>query len=81
MTSTMEARDAISRLMEAQVKQRMLANVTQDYSFRVVDRAIPPDKDDPISPQKALLLVSGVLLGLAVGIVGVFLFGSFPPKE
>ncbi len=75
-TSTLEVQSAISRLIESTVKQRMLANVTHDYSFRVVDRAIAPDKDDIVKPQKALLLLVGALLGLIVGVVPVFLFGS-----
>jgi uncharacterized protein involved in exopolysaccharide biosynthesis len=74
--STVEARDAISRLMEVQVKQRMLASVVQDYSFRVVDRAIPADIDDPVWPKKWLLIISGVMLGLAVGVVGTLVFDS-----
>ena len=74
-TSTVEARDAISRLMEAQVKQRMLANVTQDYSFRVVDKAIAAEKDDPIRPQKPFLLAAGAISGLVVGGMLVMLFG------
>ena len=65
-TSTVEARDAISRLMEAQVKQRMLATVTHDYSFRVVDKALPADSDDPVKPRKALLIGLGGLGGLAL---------------
>jgi uncharacterized protein involved in exopolysaccharide biosynthesis len=68
-TRTVEARDAISRLMEAQLKQRMLANVTQDYSFRVVDKAISSDGEEPIRPRKALLSGLGALVGLFVGIV------------
>jgi LPS O-antigen subunit length determinant protein (WzzB/FepE family) len=74
-SSTVEARDAISRLIEAQVKERMLANVTPDYSFRVVDKAIPADRDDPVKPQKALLIAVGVLLGLVVGLLPVLVGG------
>jgi len=66
-TSTVAAREAISRLMEAQIKQRMLANVTEEYAFRVVDRALPADKDDPVRPQKLILIVAGILIGLVVG--------------
>jgi uncharacterized protein involved in exopolysaccharide biosynthesis len=75
-TSTIEGRAAISRLIESQVKQRMLANVTQDYSFRVVDKAISSDGDEPVKPQKLLLLTVGPLLGLIVGVMFVLLFGS-----
>lgn len=80
-TTTVEARAAISRLIESQVKQRMLANVTQDYSFRVVDRAIAADKDDPVKPQKALLVVLGPLVGFGVGVVLVLVFGSRTRKR
>ena len=36
-------KDVISRLMENQINQRMLANVTDEYALRVVDRAMAPD--------------------------------------
>jgi uncharacterized protein involved in exopolysaccharide biosynthesis len=76
-TSTVEAHDAISRLIEAQIKQRMLANVTRDYSFRVVDKAMPSDSDDQIKPHKRILILVGALLGLVVGITAVLLVDSF----
>ena len=73
LDSTIEigARDAINRLIENQVKQRMLANVTPDYAFRVVDKAMAPDNDDPIRPRKFALLFAGPLAGLALGVAWV----------
>lgn len=59
-----ETRDAINRLIEAQIKDRMLATVNRDFAFRVVDRALAPDADRPLWPRKALLLVGGPILGL-----------------
>lgn len=73
-TSTIDTRDAISRLMEAQIKQRMLANVTQEYAFRIVDKAMAPDADDPIRPKKSLMVASGLLLGVAFGFACAILF-------
>jgi uncharacterized protein involved in exopolysaccharide biosynthesis len=73
-TSVVETRDAISRLIEAQEKQRMLANVTEQYAFRVVDPASVPDADDPVMPPKLLLLIAGPLVGLALGIACVLIF-------
>ena len=69
-TSTIETRLAINRLMEAQINQRMLANVTQEYAFRVIDRALPPEPDDAVGPSKLVLLALGPSVGL---IFGVFL--------
>jgi uncharacterized protein involved in exopolysaccharide biosynthesis len=65
--STVETREAISRLIESQIKQRMLANVTEEYALRVIDRAMAPDRDDPIRPNKILLVVLGFLLGSTIG--------------
>jgi uncharacterized protein involved in exopolysaccharide biosynthesis len=59
-------REAIPRLMEAQIKQRMLANVLHEYAFRVVDSAMPPDKADRIRPNKPLLVAAGVFGGGAI---------------
>jgi uncharacterized protein involved in exopolysaccharide biosynthesis len=73
-TIVVATREAINRLIEAQVKERMLANVTQEYSFRVVDKAMAPDKDDPLRPQKVLLLAGGLFAGLCVGFAAVLMF-------
>jgi uncharacterized protein involved in exopolysaccharide biosynthesis len=82
-TSAVETRQAINRLIEAQIRQRMLANVSMEYAFRVVDRAMPPDADDPLKPQKLVLFLLGPLVGLVAGIVGVLIVGMLrrdPPR-
>jgi uncharacterized protein involved in exopolysaccharide biosynthesis len=66
-TTVVATREAISRLIEVQIKQRMLANVTDEYAFRIVDRALPPDKIDVLKPKKALMLFAGLAVGLLVG--------------
>jgi uncharacterized protein involved in exopolysaccharide biosynthesis len=68
-TTVVGTREAISRLIEAQIRQRMIANVTQEYAFRVVDKAIAPDNKDVLKPKKAIMLGSG----LAVGFIGAVL--------
>jgi uncharacterized protein involved in exopolysaccharide biosynthesis len=70
-TSTLETRQSINRLMEAQINQRMVANVTKEFAFRVVDRALPPQKDDSISASKLLLLALGPTMGLIFGVLVV----------
>ena len=70
-TSTLETRQSINRLMEAQINQRMVANVTREFAFRVVDRALPPQKDDSISASKLLLLALGPTMGLIFGVLVV----------
>jgi uncharacterized protein involved in exopolysaccharide biosynthesis len=68
VTTVVETRQAINRLIDAQVKQRMMANVTQDYAFRAIDKAIAPDIDDPVWPNRHLLLVLGPVIGLLAGV-------------
>lgn len=68
VTTVVETRQAINRLIDAQVKQRMMANVSQEYAFRVIDKAIAPDIDDPVWPNRPLLLVLGPVVGLLTGV-------------
>jgi uncharacterized protein involved in exopolysaccharide biosynthesis len=67
-TNVVATRDAISRLIEAEIKQRMVADVTEEYAFRVVDRALSPDKTDVLKPKKLLLLLGGFTLGMFMGV-------------
>jgi uncharacterized protein involved in exopolysaccharide biosynthesis len=74
-------REAIYRLIESQIRQRMLADVTEEYAFRVVDKAMPPDADDPIRPKKFLLLVAGPFLGLLAGVALTIVLTAAPPSH
>ncbi len=67
-TSEVETHTAISRLIEARINERVLATVSDEYAFRIVDRATAPDVQDPLWPNRPLLLALGVLTGLIVGI-------------
>jgi uncharacterized protein involved in exopolysaccharide biosynthesis len=75
-TELVELRTAIAKVMEAQVSERMMANVREEYAFRVLDPARSPDADRPIWPKKWLLLilspVAGALLGFLTGTVMIY---------
>lgn len=72
-TTEIGTRDAINRLIETQIRLRMLANVTQEYAFRVVDRAMPADRDNPVWPKKSMLTASGFVVGALLGIAAVLI--------
>jgi uncharacterized protein involved in exopolysaccharide biosynthesis len=72
-TTIVATKEAIGRLMETQITQRMLANVTHEYAFRVVDKALPPDADDIAKPNKVVMVVMGAAMGFLIGVVAVFL--------
>jgi uncharacterized protein involved in exopolysaccharide biosynthesis len=52
----------------------MIANVREDYSFKVIDPAVPADIEDYTKPRRLLLLVGGAVMGGLGGIsIAVFL--------
>jgi uncharacterized protein involved in exopolysaccharide biosynthesis len=63
----LETRQTIDRLIEAQISRSMVASVTPQYVFRVVDRALPPDPEFPVGPTRNFILVAGPLFGLLLG--------------
>jgi len=65
-TSVVETREAINRLIELQERERMLASVSRDYSFRIIDKALPSDVDDPLKPTKGSFALMGLLVGMTI---------------
>ena len=80
-TTAVATREAIGRLIESQVKQRMLAAVTQEFAFRVIDRAMAPDRDDRYFPNRFLFVVAGPIVGFIFGILFVLAYAALksPP--
>ncbi len=69
--------EAVNRLMEVEIKRRMLANTRQEYAFRVVERAFAPEPKDKVSPKKFLMFVMGLVLALFLTVVGIFMYESY----
>jgi hypothetical protein len=68
-TSVLELRDSIYRLIENQIKTVMLANVRQEYAFKVIDPAVAPDVDDVVRPKKLAMILIGGVFGGAIGLL------------
>ena len=66
-TQLVETRTAINHLIESEIRQKMLATVTKEYVFRVVDRALPADIDDVEKPKRIFLVLLGIIGGALVG--------------
>lgn len=75
-TTTVATREAISRLMEAQIKQRMVANVTQEYAFRIVDRAMPAEPEDVVRPRKIRWTAGFAMGGFALAAFWILISSS-----
>lgn len=72
-TEAAEVRQAIYRLIENQIKTIMWANVRDQYSFRVLDPPAVADKDDPVRPRRALMIVVGFLVGGFTSLIVVYI--------
>ena len=72
-TNIVEVRQAIYRVIESQIEKVMLANVREEYAFKVLDPAVVPDADDTAYPNKPLIALSGLILGFAISAFVAFL--------
>lgn len=66
-TSVVEVRQAVYDLIAIEIKKMMLANVREEYAYRVVDPAVVVDEDMFHWPRRPLIIVGGVVLGLLCG--------------
>lgn len=73
-TNLVEIRTALSSLIQAEIKRQMIARGTDEFAFKVIDPAVPPQ--EPSSPGYALCLAFGALAGFLVAVFAVFFRGS-----
>jgi uncharacterized protein involved in exopolysaccharide biosynthesis len=64
-----DTRDVINSLVQRQVNERLLASISDEYAFRIIDRALPPDKNDVVWPRTLLMLLVGTSIGLVAGLI------------
>jgi uncharacterized protein involved in exopolysaccharide biosynthesis len=72
-TQVVELRQTIYRLMEAQIKRKILAGSRRGYAFTVLDPATPPDSDRFDSPKRMLSVAMALVLGLMAAAIVMFL--------
>jgi uncharacterized protein involved in exopolysaccharide biosynthesis len=75
-TGDVPTREALSHLIEGQIKRKMLANVTTEFALHFVDRAIPADPDEPVRPVKLIYVAFGLFFGAGVGIAAALLLNK-----
>lgn len=68
-----ELRQAISRVIEEQIKTMMLAQAQTQYAFEVIDPATVPKQR--VRPKRTLIVIIGTALGGFVGVlIALFMF-------
>ena len=68
-TNVVSLQQAIGRLLESEMQQLMLARGSEEFAFRVVDRAEPPKLRS--KPRRLVVVLAGLVLGLMVAIAAV----------
>ncbi len=72
-SSVIGLQQGIFRLIEQQIELVMLANVRDEYAFKILDPAVPADAGDYVRPKRLLILIVGLMLGLFLGVSLVLL--------
>jgi uncharacterized protein involved in exopolysaccharide biosynthesis len=70
-TNVVEIQHVMYKLIEDQTKNLMLASGRVDYAFTSVDPAVAPELRS--SPQRTLIVLGGIALGLVIGCLAAFL--------
>lgn len=68
-TQLVEMQRVFYQLIESQTRVVMLADVRDEYMFRVIDPAVVPDQR--ISPQRRAMVVTGTLIGGVLAVLFV----------
>lgn len=68
-TSIVDLRQAIFRLIETQINQVMLANVREEYAFKVIDPAVVSDPDEYVRPNRPLMVGLAIFIGPVLGAI------------
>ena len=74
-TSIVGLEQALSSLLEVEIQKQMLAKLSTEFAFTVVDAAVPPEKRT--RPRRALIVILGGILGGVAGLLLVFLIRLF----
>jgi hypothetical protein len=72
-TLIVEVRQAIYFMIESQINMRTMANVREEYAFKVISPAYPPEDDRFEEPKRLLIIVGAAVLGPVFGIFACFL--------
>jgi uncharacterized protein involved in exopolysaccharide biosynthesis len=72
-SDNIESRQGIFGLLQQQIEKIMVANVREDYAFKILDPAVAADADHYVRPNKLAIIVSCGVLGLFFAILVVAL--------
>lgn len=68
-----ELRNAVARLIEEQLKAKMVAGARTQFQYQVIDRAVPADPDKRVQPTRTTMVIAGTLAGIVLGVLIVLI--------
>lgn len=68
-----DLRSVLFRMIEEHTKNMTLAKTQQEYAFKVIDPAVPPDLEDKIKPKRGLMVILGFVVGIFIGVLVAFI--------
>ena len=78
-TAIEEMRQTLFELISQEQKKAMVANTQQEFAFRVLDAAAPPDEKD--SPKRALIVVLATFVAGFFGVIAAFILEGFSHRR
>ncbi|EGQ8469065.1 lipopolysaccharide biosynthesis protein [Vibrio alginolyticus] len=78
-TAVADMQSTFYKLIEEQTKSLMLAEVQEEFVFKIVDPAVVPELKD--SPKRALICILGILLGGMLGVAIVIVRFAFRKED
>jgi uncharacterized protein involved in exopolysaccharide biosynthesis len=78
-TNIADMQSVFYQLVEEQTKNLMLAEVQDEFAFKVIDPAVVPE--EKVGPKRALICVIATLLGGMLGVAIVLIRFAFKNKE
>jgi uncharacterized protein involved in exopolysaccharide biosynthesis len=69
LTTDLDVRATVYKVMESELKNAMLARTRDAYAFKVIDPAVVRDPHDRESPNRPLIALMGIFLGIIVGVI------------
>ena len=68
-TTDVDVRSTVYKVMESELKNAMLARTRDAYAFKVIDPAVVRDRHDRESPNRPLIVLMGLVVGIFVGML------------
>ena len=74
-TNLVGMREVIAKMIEEQTKTLMLANISSEYVFNIIDPSVIPES--PSGPNRKLIVMMGIILGFFLSLVIVLVRAFF----